>query len=80
MRAQGRLRIPSAVRPVRVSQQHGSCTRRLHPGMGLGESPDPDARSSHSPSTAMSKIIRQAREDLPSYLVMGSLVLCAFLI
>jgi len=28
----------------------------------------------------MSKIILEAREDLPSYLVMGSLVLCAFLV
>ena len=37
-------------------------------------------RPAHSPSAAMSKIILEAREDLPSYLVMGSLVLCAFLV
>ena len=80
MRAQRRLRISLGGRPVRVSQQHGSSTRRLHPGMDLGEDPGPGARSSHSPPTAMSKIILEAREDLPSYLVMGSLVLCAFLV
>jgi len=28
----------------------------------------------------MARIVRQARQDLPSYLVMGSLVLCTFLV